>query len=392
MTPAAGRNPPHIVTLVALGGVASLSQNVFLPSLPGMARDFSVDYSVMQLSVTAYLAASAVIQFLVGPVSDRFGRRPVMLWSMVVFLLATVGTLVAPTAAWFLTFRMIQAAITVGMVVPRAVIRDIAPPDRAASLIGYVTMGISVIPMLAPVLGGALDEAFGWRANFLMLGLSGLAVGALAFADMGETARSGGRSLFAQMGTYPILLRSRRFWGYCLAATFGSGAFFAYLGGAPFVGGEVFHMGPAEVGYWFMAPSIGYLVGNFIAGRYSQRVGMDRMIAWGAVVTSASLGVSLSLDLMGSTTPLTFFGAVTMMGLGNGILLPNANAGILSARADLAGTAAGLGGAMMVAGGAALAGIAGSLLVPGAGAMPLLAIMAASSVGSLLAMGLVRRR
>lgn len=388
----AGRTPPHILTLVLLGGVAALTMNMFLPSLPGMAQDFRVDYAGMQLSVTAYLAASAMVQFLAGPISDSFGRRPVMLWALAIFVLATLGTLVAPSVGWFLAFRMMQAVISVGIVASRAVIRDIAPPDRAASLIGYVTMGVSVIPMMAPVLGGALDEAFGWRANFVVLGAAGLAVGVLAFVDMGETARPGGRDMRAQIATYPLLLRSRQFWGYCLAATLASGAFFAYLGGAPFVGGTVFAMSPAQVGYWFMAPSIGYLAGNFIAGRFSQRFGMNRMIAVGATVASAGLGASLALDLIGISTPSSFFGAVALMGLGNGMLLPNANAGIMSVRADLAGTASGLGGAMMIGGGAALAAIAGSLLTPGAGATPLLTIMAATSVGSLLALGLVRRR
>lgn len=131
------RSAPHLTTLVALSGVSALSMNVFLPSLPGMARDFGVDYAVMQLSVSAYIAASAVLQLLAGPISDRFGRRPVVLGALVVFLLATLGTLLAPTAGSFLLFRLIQAAVAVCMLVPRAVVRDMFDGDRAASMIGY---------------------------------------------------------------------------------------------------------------------------------------------------------------------------------------------------------------------------------------------------------------
>lgn len=366
--------------------------NVFLPSLPGMARDFGVNYTVMQLSVTSYLAASAVVQLLAGPISDRFGRRVVMLWALVLFMLATLGTLVAPTAGWFLAFRMMQAAVGAGMVLSRAVVRDMVAGDAAASRIGYVTMGMSVIPMLAPVLGGLLDQTFGWRANFAMLLGAGVIAWVIAWADMGETARGGGLSMQAQLRSYPTLARSGAFWGYALSATFSSGAFFAYLGGAPFVGETVFHLSPAEVGYWFAAPSIGYLTGNFLSGRYAARVGLNRMILAGSVVTLVALGLALAVDLAGGLRPGVFFGAIAVMGLGNGLVLPSANAGMMSVNPDLAGTASGLGGALTVAGGAALAATAGLFLVPGAGATPLLVIMTLSAVGALGAILMVRRR
>lgn len=382
---AGAATPPRMATLVALAGLAALSMNVFLPSLPGMARHFGVDYGVMQLSVSAYLGASAVVQLLVGPISDRWGRRPVMLGALAIFLAATAGTLLAPTAGWFLVLRMIQAVVTAGMVLSRAVVRDMVAGPAAASRIGYVTMGMSIVPMMAPVAGGALEELWGWKASFAAMFVLGLAVLALAWADMGETARGGGLSLRAQARGYPVLARSGRFWGYAGAATLASGAFFAYLGGAPFVGEEVFRLSPAEVGYWFAAPSIGYLLGNFASGRWSIHLGMDRMILWGAAVTAAAVAAALAADLARLHHPLAFFGAVAFMGLGNGMVLPNANAGMMSLRPDLAGTASGLGGALAVAGGAALAALAGHFLVPGAGATPLLVIMLLSALGSLAA-------
>nr|WP_111297770.1 multidrug effflux MFS transporter [Paracoccus saliphilus] len=386
------RTPPHLLTLVALSGVSALSMNVFLPSLPGMARYFDVDYGVMQLSVSAYIGASALLQLLGGPISDRFGRRPVVIWGLVSFLLATVGTLLATDATTFLIFRLLQSVITVCMLVPRAVIRDLYDGNRAASMLGYVTMGMAVVPMMAPVFGGVLDEWFGWQANFAVMGLLGIAVLAIALRDMGETVRGGGMPLRAQMVNYPILARSHRFWGYCLAATLSSGAFFAYLGGAPFVGEQVFGLTPAQVGYWFAAPSIGYLIGNFLSARFSQHLGLNRMILMGAVTCLAALGLALLADLAGLVRPLIFFGAIAVMGLGNGMVLPNANAGMMSVRPELAGTASGLGGALAVAGGAALSALAGALLQPGSGATPLLAIMCASAFGSLVAILWVFRR
>lgn len=386
------RTPPHLLTLVALSGIAALSMNVFLPSLPGMARDFGVDYGVMQLSVSAYIGATAVLQLLAGPISDRFGRRPAVLGGLMIFLLATAGTLMADTAGMFLLFRMAQAAVATCMLVPRAVVRDLHEGEAAASMLGYVTMGMAVVPMIAPVLGGILDEAFGWQANFAMMGALGVLVLIITWRDMGETVRGGGTPMRQQIANYPVLARSVRFWGYCGAATLSAGCFFAYLGGAPYVGQHVFGLTPAEVGYFFAAPSIGYLLGNAISGRFSAHIGLNRMILWGAIICLAALAGALAADLSGIVSPWIFFGAIAFMGLGNGMVMPNANTGMMSVRPELAGTASGLGGALTVAGGAALSALAGALLTPGAGATPLLAIMVASAIGALIAILRVLRR
>lgn len=386
------KTPPHILTLVALTGLAAMSMNVFLPSLPGMARYYGVDYGVMQLSVSAYLGVSALIQLFAGPISDIFGRRPAMLTALFVFLLATVGSLLAPTAGWFLFFRMVQAIVTSGMVIARAVVRDIYPGDQAASMLGYVTMGMSIVPMLSPVLGGVLDEAFGWHASFALMGLLGLGVFALSWFDMGETSKSGGIPLRQQFASYPALARSWRFWGYATVATLTAGSFFAYLGGAPFVGDRVFHLTSSQVGYWFAAPSMGYALGNFISGRMAVRIGINRMILIGTTVCSVALSIALAADLAGWHKPVVFFGAIAMVGLGNGLALPSANAGLMSVRPELAGTASGFGGAMMVAGGAALATLAGALLGPDTGAAPLLLIMVLSAIGAAITIKLVVHR
>ncbi|MDX5412285.1 MAG: MFS transporter, partial [Rhodobacterales bacterium] len=129
---------PHVSTLILLAGISAMAMNIFLPSLPGMAAHFAVDYGVMQLSVATYLAMSAVLQILIGPISDKYGRRPVILGGVVLFCLATIGCLLAPNATVFLIFRSLQAVVAVAMVLSRAVVRDMYAQDRAASMIGYV--------------------------------------------------------------------------------------------------------------------------------------------------------------------------------------------------------------------------------------------------------------
>lgn len=384
--------PPHITTLVLIAGVAALSLNVFLPSLPSMSAYFGVDYALMQLSVSLYLATTALLQLAIGPISDRFGRRPVMLFGAAVFTLASLGALFAPNFTVFMACRLAQAIIASGFVLSRAAVRDMVPQDQAASMIGYVTMGMSVVPMVGPVIGGALDAAFGWQASFAILALSGAGLFALMWFDMGETTTTRAASFSAQFRQYPALLASQRFWGYCLAAAFASGAFFAYLGGAPYVGTQYFHLNPAHLGAYFGAPALGYMAGNFLSGRYSVRYGVNWMILTGALLSTAGMLVLLVLTLLGVAGPMAFFGLMISVGLGNGMLMPNANAGMLSVRPNLAGSAAGLGGAFMIGGGAALSALSGFILGPDTGPMPLVLLMTATSGAAILCILWVRHR
>ncbi len=386
------QSPPHILTLILISGLAALSLNIFLPSLPSMAAYFGVEYHLMQLSLSGYLAMTAVMQLFIGPVSDRFGRRPVMLATSLIFVVATLGAIVAPNFTVFMACRLVQAVIATGFVVSRAVVRDMYAQDRSASMIGYVTMGMSVVPMVGPVIGGALDAAFGWQASFALLALGGVGLFALVWADMGETARATTASFSDHIRQYPELLRSQRFWGYCLGSAFASGAFFAYLGGAPFVGTTVFQMDSATLGFYFGAPALGYLGGNFLSGRFSVRVGINQMLLLGALVSTFGLATLALMTAIGAITPELFFGLLISLGLGNGISLPSANAGMLSVRPHLAGSASGLGGAFMIGGGAALAALAGALLGPTSGPMPLVLLMLATSIASVACATWVIRR
>ena len=381
------KTPPHIVTLVLATGVAALSLNIFLPSLPGMARHFEVDYGLMQLAVSAYLAFSAVAQFVIGPISDRYGRRPVLLWVVAIFTLASVAALFAPNAQAFLAARFVQAVIATAFVLSRAAVRDMVPGPAAASMIGYVTMGMSLVPMVGPAVGGVLDGLFGWQANLAVLAVSGAALFVLVWADMGETVSGGGLGFSAQLRAYPILLRSARFWGYVLASAASAGLFYAYLGGAALVGEQAFGLSPVAVGYFFALPSLGYLIGNWVSGRFALRLGMDRMVLWGTVLATAAIAAALLAEAAEALGPVLFFTAVGITGIGNGLSLPSANAGLMSVRADLAGTASGLGATMTIGTGAVLASLTATLLGTEVEVARLLWVMFASSalsVGAIL--------
>jgi len=383
--------PPHIVTLVLLAGLSALSMNIFLPSLPNMTTYFKTDYALMQLSISLYLAVTGALQLVIGPVSDRYGRRPVILTGLAIFLLATLGCLLSTSITMFLFFRMIQAAIATAIALSRAIVRDIVPANEAASMIGYVTMGMSLVPMIAPGIGGYLDLWFGWQANFsLLLGL-GVVVAGLIWFDLGETNRTKSASFTAQIRDYPELFTSRRFWGYALTAAFASGAFFAFLGGAPFVATHSYGLDPSELGIYFGIVSVGYMGGNYISGRYSVRFGINRMIFYGTLVTLFGMSLAIMLIWGGVMHPLAFFGPMLTVGFGNGMVLPNSNAGMLSVRPSLAGSASGLGGAIMLGGGAGLAAVTGALLTPQSGPYPLLYLMLATSILALITILYVMR-
>ena len=384
--------PPHILTLVLMAGLGAMNMSAFLPSLTHMAEHFDTSYQVMQLSVPLYLAVTAVIQVAIGPISDRYGRRMVTLVSQGIFVFAILGCLVAPNVEIFLAFRMLSGAVAVGLVLSRAIVRDMVSQDEAASMIGYVTMGMALVPMVAPMIGGALDEAFGWKAVFWFLLFAGVAIWALCLTDQGETSAGGGVSFRKQVRDYPELLTSPRFWGYVFAAAFASGSFFAFLGAAPYVASEIFGLSSFWSGVCLGAPAIGYAIGNYLSGRFSVRYGVNWMVKVGASIASAGLGVAFVLTALGFDSALLFFGFCTFVGLGNGMVIPNASAGMLSVRPHLAGTASGLGSAIMIGGGAALSVLSGLVIQGGGGTVELLAIMLTSVVLGLASILYVIRR
>jgi DHA1 family bicyclomycin/chloramphenicol resistance-like MFS transporter len=384
--------PPTILTLTLLAGVSALNTSIFLPSLAAMTEYFGTDYSIMQLSVSAYLLATAGLQVLIGPISDRFGRRAMVLWSLAIFLAATLGCLFAPTIEIFLAFRLLQSVVAGGVVLSRAIVRDMVPGPEAASMIGYVTMGMSLVPMLGPMIGGALDQFWNWHATFVFLMISGGLVLWLCWADLGETNSNHGTRFLQQVRTWPELFGSPRFWGYVLSAGLGSGAFFALLGGGSYVADTIFGLSPLQSGIALGAPALGYAVGNGISGRWSVRMGINRMALIGAVIAAGGMLVSLLSGLFGLEDPYYFFGCCTFLGVGNGMLLPNTTAGSLSVRPHLAGTAGGIGGAFMIGGGAALSALAGIILTGQSSVLPLQWLMFVTTALAVVSMLFVIRR
>lgn len=357
---------------------------MLLPALPSMTAYFETDYAIMQISVTGYLAMTGLLQIFFGPLSDRFGRRPVILIGIAIFVLASFICMLAPNIEIFLLGRILQTSSATGIVLSRAIVRDLYNTDEAASMLGYVTVGMMVVPMFSPLIGGLLDQYFGWQAIFAAMIVFSTLCLIVVYFDLGETNNNKSNSFSEQIRSYPELLKSRRFWGYTLTAGFTSGAYFSLLGGGPFVATEHFHLNPTEFGSFFLFIALGYLLGNFASGKFSTRMGINKMMVIGGIISCAGLSMSITIILLGHASAISFFGSMFFVGIGNGLTLPSANAGMVSVRPKLAGSASGLGGAVMVGGGSAMAAFATSILTIESGPLPLVAFMLITSALALV--------
>ena len=373
--PGPPRRPPFVV-LIAMTAAGALAINIYVPSMPGMQRVFDVNYATVQLTITLFLAAYAVVQLIYGPLSDRFGRRPVLLASLVLFLVGNLLCLAATTVGTLIAGRVVQAiGGCAGFTLSRAIIRDIYDREQVASMLAYVTMAMVTVPMVAPAIGGYLDVWYGWRAGFLLVFVFGAVLLVACWFLLHETnfARRPMGGLFGLLTTYGWLLRQRAFCGYAFQVGCTTGTFFSFVGGAPYVMVEVMGRPTSEYGLYFMAIAAMYMVGNFISGRVSARVGVDAMILRGTSLALVGVIGFFGMTLADALTPPTMFGAMALVSLGHGFSMPNGVAGALSVDPSRAGAASGVTGFLQMAIGALGTYVLGLLLADTA--MPLAAVM-----------------
>ncbi|MEM1236150.1 MAG: MFS transporter [Pseudomonadota bacterium] len=366
---------PSLATLMVASGLAVLSLNMFLPSLPQIARDFGVSYAAAGWSVSGYLALTAVLQLLLGPLSDRIGRRPVVLFAVVSFAVLSAVCALATSFTVFLVARMLQGVIIAGSTMALASVRDTSGAAAAARRISWVAMGMAVGPMVGPAIGGVLDAAFGWRSIFWTLSGGGALLSLLVFFNWGETNTSKSASFGAQFRAYPTLLASPAFWAFSGAVVTGVGCFYVFISGAPYVADQVLNISTAQVGIAVGIITAGFFVGNGVSGRIAESVGLGLMVLSGRLLQVAAIAANLLLLFAGYFNPLTFFGLMAIVGFGNGIANPSAHAGLMSVNPALAGSAAGLSGALVLAFGAFFTATSARLLELGPPATTLLVTM-----------------
>ena len=383
------RAPAPLLLLVLVAMVTPTAMNMYIPAMAEMQYDLATSAAGIQLTLSLFLAATAVGQLVVGPVSDLTGRRPALIWGLCLFLVGTVGCAIAPNLPALVVARILQAlGGCAGLVLARAIIRDMSGTAHAASMIGYVTMGMAIGPMVTPPIGGLVADVSSWRLIFWLLAGLGLVALGLTVIRLDETRppqRSAG--VIQRWGSELLaLLRIGDFWLFATTLAALCIAFFSFIAGGVFVATEVFGLSASQYGLFFIMNVIGYVAGSFLTGRFSVQLGVVPMILGGNALALLAVTAAVVFIAAGAQHPLALFGPMAVLGLGNGLALPNCVAGAVSVRPNLAGSASGLAGAFQIGSGAVASVVVGLVIdLPfwNGTAWPVLVPMLAGSIAAL---------
>jgi DHA1 family bicyclomycin/chloramphenicol resistance-like MFS transporter len=365
--------------------LAPVSLQIFIPALPAIQSSFESVAGVTQLVLSLSILANAIATLLYGPLSDRFGRRPVVIVGFIIFIVGSSLSAVAPTIGLLIIARIIQSAgAAAGMVLARAIVRDLYNREEAASVLAYLTMAMVVAPMLAPTFGALLIDSFDWRAIFVVMALVGIVLSWQVWSHLEETHTGEPMaSLWSGLGRGGLsLLRHPSFLAYTLQSSFAISTFFAFIAGAPYFMIDNLDRSATEYGLLFMAVSASFMVGNFSTARFGKRFGIDPLIRTGNVIALCGASLALGLMIGGHWSPFALFGPMMLVAFGNGLSIANSQAGAVSVQPNLAGTASGIAGfAQMFT--AALVSQAVGMLQDGT-PYPMVGFMALCAVLSLL--------
>lgn len=331
-----------LLMLVAMTGVAPISLYILVPALPVLATTFGRDISIAQMTVSLYMVGIACSQIIMGPLSDRFGRRPVLLCGLGLMVAASVGCIFAETLPQLIAARFLQAlGGATGMVVSRAIIRDLYSRDRISSMISLVVAALMIGQMLSPLTGGLIEIAFGWRAIFYLITAASLTI-TVAIAFMLPETRRDRTEAGGFRGDVRNLIRSRAFIGYMLCQVLASQIIFAFAGGGPYIVVTQMGRSSAEYGAWFATTGFAYLVGNLFCVRFAPRHSLEKLIWFGLALQVGGSLLNLVWSFAGiNQAPSFLFGTQMIVMVANAFVMANSAAAALSVRPEAAGTASG---------------------------------------------------
>ncbi|WP_441232452.1 multidrug effflux MFS transporter [Bradyrhizobium sp. 1200_D9_N1_1] len=331
-----------LLLLVVMTGIAPISLYMLVPALPVLATNFGSDISIAQMTVSLFMVGIACSQLIMGPLSDKFGRRPVLLAGLALMVAASVACIFAQNLPQLIAARFFQAlGGATGMVVSRAIIRDIYERQRVASMISLVVAALMIGQMLSPLTGGLIETAFGWRAIFYAITIGAVAVAVGIAVALPETRRSraAGSGFRADIGT---LIRNRAFVGYVMCQVLASQIIFTFAGGGPYIVVTQMGRSSAEYGAWFATSGFAYLVGNLLCVRFAPRHSLEKLIWFGLGLQLGGSLLNLFWSFAGwNEAPAWLFGTQMIVMAGNAFVMANSAAGAISIRPEAAGTASG---------------------------------------------------
>lgn len=362
--------------LLLLAMVGPMTLNILNPSLPGLARVFGVPKEMAQLTLSLYIFGMAIAQLIAGPLADRYGRKPVILTALCLFIVASLIASRAGSIEFLIVARFVQAiGATASLTLSRTIIGDLSDRATTARMIAYVTMVMVIAPMASPNIGGLLDRSYGWPAIFLFCAAFGVLVIAMTLAMLVETRpETMDKATFADVRRRTLaLIRNRGYMRYALISATASAVFFIFIGGAPYLVIDGWGYPPEVFGYWFISLGVGYALGNFTAARATSIFGMDRIIAVGNLMSLAGIITIGVLALVPVRHPAAVFLPAILFTYGNGLVLPNSFANALQTDRNAGGAASGLMGFTQM-----LFGAIGSFVVaklPSTTALSMVAVM-----------------
>lgn len=333
-----------LLLLAAITAAGPVAMNIYLPALPEVQAHFGTSVAQMNTTVSAALVAFAIGILVYGPVSDRYGRRPVILAGQAVFALGSLLCLVAPSVESLLAGRVVQALGTsAGLVVARAMLGDLYGREKMARMLATLTMVMVVGPTTAPLFGGLLTEAFGWKSIFAALLAVNVATALLAWWRLPETRRSGaaGSSARELARASWTMVRKPAFLGFTIQAGVIYATFLTFISIAPYVMVRLGHSS-TEYGLWYLLVAIGYFIGNWGVTRVVGRIGLHRLIALGLTLQLGSALLGAALVIGGLWHPAAIFLPMGLLGIGQGLALPNITASAVALAPHTAGSASSL--------------------------------------------------
>ena len=377
---------PFVAALASITLIGPLAVHLFLPVMPEVKKAFAISEALVGLTFSVTLLVMAIVTLAYGSLSDRYGRRTVLLTGLVLFTAGGAVAALADSVSGLIAGRIIQAlGAGCGVTLARVIARDAYGTDRLVKVIAYLSMAYTLGPMMSPLFGGILIDTLGWRSVLWFAVLAGLIITTLAYVVLYETRPAdeiepGPPKFFRN---YTALLSQPRFTAFVLQTGFSTGTFYAMASASSFLMKDYLGRSATEFGMYFVLFPTGLLVGNIISSRLSQRFSIESMVLVGSVINLTAIISQSALILVGYLTPLVIFVPGFLITFGQGLALPNAQAGALRVMPGLSGTAAGIGVFFQSFLGAIFSQIYG-LLADGT-PIPMVITVAAAAIFTLLA-------
>ncbi|MEJ6008865.1 multidrug effflux MFS transporter [Novosphingobium aquae] len=347
-----GSGTAIILTLAAIAALGSLATQLVVPALPPIAAEFGASTVAAQRVIGIYLLGLAGGQLFAGPMADKYGRRPVMLGGLGLFVIGSAAALAVHSLPWLLSARLLQAlGGAAGIVTARVMVSDIFPPEEAATRQATLMSVVLLSPAIAPVIGGAMTEVAGWRSIFVLLVLTGLGAALFVKVRLAESPRRAAAPARNLLHAWGMLLATPRFTGNSLAMTLASSSLYAFLAATPFILSSQHGIGPRDTGLFLLGIAAAGIVGTKFVGVINRR--SNGSIVGASLVASGAM-LLLVGAVAGAHSLAAFFLPMVLMGFGTGVLGPSTISAIMQSRPGLEGTATSLAGALQM-GGSALA-------------------------------------